>query len=169
MERPIVFDAHCDTISRCWREYEDLERNTGAVDLDRAGRAFAHYAQIFALWTAPGYTGGGTEQEAYRALLRCFHRQLERNGDRICLCRTGADIRRAWRQGKAAALLSVEGAQLLGCDPDRLEGAAADGVRVITLTWNHANALSGSHSDHPEQGLTGQGRRFFRRMDSGFI
>ena len=165
MERPIVFDAHCDTISRCWREYEDLERNTGAVDLDRAGRAFAHYAQIFALWTAPGYTGGGTEQEAYRALLRCFHRQLERNGDRICLCRTGADIQRAWRQGKAAALLSVEGAQLLGCDPDRLEGAAADGVRVITLTWNHANALSGSHCDQPEQGLTPLGRRFLARME----
>ena len=35
MERPCVFDAHCDTISRCWREYEDLDRNSGAVDLER--------------------------------------------------------------------------------------------------------------------------------------
>ena len=38
MERPCVFDAHCDTISRCWREYEDLDRNSGAVDLERKGR-----------------------------------------------------------------------------------------------------------------------------------
>ena len=165
MERPRVFDAHCDTISRCWREYEDLERNTGAVDLERTERAFSRYAQIFALWSAPGYTGGNTEEGAYRALLRCFTRQLERCRDRIRLCRTGEDIRRAWAQGLAAALLSVEGAGLLGCNPDRLEQAAADGVRVITLTWNHANALSGSHSDHPEQGLTGLGRRFVRRME----
>ena len=165
MERPWVFDAHCDTISRCWREYEDLERNTGAVDLERTERAFGRYAQIFALWSAPGYTGGSTVEEAYCALLRCFQRQMERNRDRICLCRTGEDIRRVWDSGRAAALLSVEGAQLLGCDPGRLDQAALDGVRVITLTWNHANALSGSHSDHPERGLTEQGRRFVRRME----
>src|SRR5699024_6221623 len=74
------------------------------------------------------------------------------------------EVRRAWAQGRADALLSVEGAQLLGCDPGRLERAARDGVRVITLTWNRANALSGSHRDHPERGLTEQGRRFVRRM-----
>lgn len=165
MERPCVFDAHCDTISRCWREYEDLDRNSGAVDLERTERSFSHYAQIFALWTSQGYTGGNTVEEAYHALLRCFQRQIERSQDRICLCRTGADIRRAWALGKAAALLSVEGAGLLGCDPNRLEQVARDGVRVITLTWNHANALSGSHSDHPERGLSGQGRRFVRRME----
>ena len=165
MERPCVFDAHCDTISRCWREYEDLDRNTGALDLERTERSFSHYAQIFALWTSQGYTGGNTVEEAYHALLRCFQRQIERSQDRICLCRTGADIRRAWALGKAAALLSVEGAGLLGYDPNRLEQVARDGVRVITLTWNHANALSGSHSDHPERGLSGQGRRFVRRME----
>ena len=165
MDRPWVFDAHCDTISRCWRRCEDLASNTGAVDLDRTEQAFGHYAQIFALWTSHGYTGGDSLEQAYETLLRCFRRQLEASRDRICLCRTGDEIRSAWRQGKAAAMLSVEGAELLGCEPRRLEQAARDGVRVITLTWNHANALSGSHSDRPEQGLTAPGREFVRRME----
>lgn len=165
MERPWVFDGHCDTIFRCWREYEDLASNTGGVDLDRTERAFGHYAQIFALWSAQGYTGGNSVEQAYHALLRCFHRQMEQNRDRICLCRTGREIEGAWAAGRAAALLSVEGAELLGCDPGRLGQAARDGVRVITLTWNHANALSGSHRDRPERGLSPQGREFVAAME----
>ena len=163
MERPWVFDAHCDTIYRCWRDGEGLEKNTGAVDLERTRRAFGRYAQIFALWASP--KRGGSGQAGYQALLGCFRRQLEDNRERICLCRTGEEIQRAWQAGRAAALLSVEGAQLLGCDPQRLEQAAADGVRVITLTWNHANALSGSHCDQPERGLSQLGRAFVRRME----
>ena len=73
--RPIsVFDAHCDTISRCWREYEDIDRSSGAVSLERTEKAFDRYCQIFALWTADGYTGyplgGDGVENACRALLR---------------------------------------------------------------------------------------------------
>ena len=42
--------------------------------------------------------------------------------------------------------------------------AARQGVCAINPTWNHANALSGSHSDQPHQGLTPLGREFVRRM-----
>ena len=68
-------------------------------------------------------------------------------------------------EGKAAAFLSVEGAELLGCDPARLEEAAAEGVVAINLTWNHANALSGSHCDEPERGLSPLGRQFVEKME----
>lgn len=67
--------------------------------------------------------------------------------------------------GKAAAFLAVEGAELLGCDPGRLEQAAADGVVAINLTWNHANALSGSHCDEPSRGLSVIGREFVSKME----
>ena len=32
-----VFDTHCDTISRCWREDEGLDRNSGAISLEISG------------------------------------------------------------------------------------------------------------------------------------
>ena len=172
--KPIsVFDAHCDTISRCWREYEELDRNSGMVSLERTQKAFGRYCQIFALWTAEGYTGyplgGNGVENAYRALLRCFRAQMTRHCGCIVQCRTADDVERAHRQGKAAAFLSIEGAELIGCDPARLEQAAEDGVVSINLTWNHANALSGSHGSHPEQGLTQLGRQFVAKMEDCHI
>ena len=163
-----VFDAHCDTISRCWREYEGLDRNSGMISLERTA-GFGRYCQFFALWTADGYTGGplggDSVERAYQTLLRCFKDQMARNADRIVQCRTAAEAELAHRQGKAAAFLSVEGGELLGCDPDRLAQAAAEGVKAINLTWNHANALSGAHADGSERGLSPLGRRFVERME----
>lgn len=163
-----VFDAHCDTISRCWREYEGLERNAGMVSLERTA-GFERYCQFFALWTADGFTGYPLGQDsverAYHTLLRCFKDQMARNSDQIVQCRTGAEAERANRQGKAAAFLSVEGGELLGCDPARLSQAAKDGVVAINLTWNHANALSGAHADQPERGLSTVGRLFVEKME----
>ena len=167
--RPIpVFDAHCDTISRCWREYEGLDHNSGAVSLERTA-CFACYCQFFALWTADGFTGypvgEDSVERAYYALLRCFKDQMARNQSKIVQCFTAQDVMQARCCGKAAAFLSVEGAELLGCDPARLNQAAKDGVVSINLTWNHANALSGSNCDQPERGLSSLGRDFVRKME----
>lgn len=168
MEGISVFDAHCDTISRCWREYEGLDRNTGMLSLERTAK-FGRYCQFFALWTADGYTGypsgGDSVERAYHALLRCFKGQMARNADRIVQCRTAGEAEQANRQGKAAAFLTVEGGELLGCDPGRLEQAAKDGVKAINLTWNHANALSGSSREEPERGLSPLGREFVSKME----
>lgn len=169
MDNLCVFDAHCDTISRCWREYEGLAHNSGMISLERVS-GFARYCQFFALWTADGFTGYPLGQDsverAYYALLRCFKDQMARNSDKIVQCRTAQDAERAHSQGKAAAFLTVEGAELLGCDPGRLEDAAAAGVTAINLTWNHANALSGSHCDQPERGLSPIGREFVSKMEN---
>ena len=168
MDRLCVFDAHCDTISRCWREYEGLDHNSGMISLERTA-GFGRYCQFFALWTADGFTGyppgKDSVERAYHALLRCFKEQMMRNADKIVQCRTARDAECAHSQGKAAAFLTVEGAELLGCDPDRLGQAAEDGVVAINLTWNHANALSGSNCDQPHRGLSDAGRRFVSQME----
>ncbi len=160
-----VFDAHCDTIYRCWQEGVELDRNCGGVSLDRTSAAFQQYCQIFALWTAEGHTGGATVENAYRTLLRYFQEQMARHCDKILPCATAEEIACAHRAGKAAALLSIEGGELIGCDPARLDEAAQAGVVAINLTWNHANALSGAHADRQSQGLTPLGRQFVARME----
>ena len=168
LEPILIFDAHCDTISRCWREYEGLDRNSGMISLEKVS-GFGRYCQFFALWTADGYTGyptgGDSVERAYHVLLRCFKDQIARNSNKIVQCRTAAEAEQANLQGKAAAFLSVEGGELLGCDPDRLEQAAEDGVKAINLTWNYANALCGSHSDQPGRGLSAIGCRFVKKME----
>lgn len=153
-----VFDAHCDTISRCWDAKEGLAHNTGSLSLDRV-TSFERYCQLFALWTAKD------DSTAYQTLLSFFQEEMGRNSDRIVQCRTASEAARAVRQGKTAAFLSIEGAEMIGCDPTRLEQAAADGVVAINLTWNRANALSGTHKDEPNRGLSPIGRRFVAKME----
>ncbi len=87
-----------------------------------------------------------------------FRRECERNQDRVISCVNASQAEQAFADGKLAAFLSVEGAELLDCAVEKLDWAYARGVRFINLTWNHANALSGSHCDEPERGLSGQGK-----------
>jgi len=163
MEKIPLFDAHCDSISRFLVNRKDtLSKSSGHLDFERVG-GFAPYAQFFALF-ADGAARGPAIGERYAALLKRFCREVSEHSGRIVHCRTAQEAQAAGQQGKIAAFLSVEGGELLDCDPEKLDAAHRDGVRAINVTWNHANALSGSHKDHPEQGLTGRGIRFVQRM-----
>lgn len=161
MARIPVFDAHCDTISRLLVTGESLYQNSGMVELEKTSAAFSCYCQLFALFA----NGARPDHATYDELLTCFKQQIAANERYICHCRTGAEAERANRNGKTAAFLSVEGAELLDCDLKRLEQAARDGVIAINLTWNHANAISGSGREEPERGLSQLGRQFVRRME----
>ncbi|MEA4815190.1 MAG: dipeptidase [Oscillospiraceae bacterium] len=150
------FDAHCDTISAGL----DLRKNLGHVDLER-GTRFPHYAQLFAIF-ADAQTTRYMVAECRRQRER-FVSETEKNSDIVMVCRTGKDLDNAEKSGKIAAIQSIEGGELLGCEPAMLNTAKEWGVRSINLTWNHANALSGSNCDEAERGLSPVGREFVRR------
>lgn len=161
MTRIPVFDAHCDTISRVLKTGESIYRNSGMVEVEKTSAVFGCYCQLFALFA----DCARPDHAAYDELLTCFRRQMSANRNCISHCRSAEEALRANEQGKAAAFLSVEGAELLDCDPELLEQAAKDGVIAINLTWNHANAISGSGRDEPERGLSALGCRFVARME----
>lgn len=158
-----LFDGHCDTISRGWERGEGFWDNEGQVSLKRT-RKFGRYAQFFAIFC-------DTDEilmppwEIFHKEHYFFQKECEKNSKHIVLCRTERDAERAFCAGKTAAFLSVEGAELLDCDLAKLEEAYRCGVRAVNLTWNHANALSGSNAEQPERGLSEQGRGFVRRME----
>lgn len=164
MNRLMVMDGHCDTVYRCWSMGEQLPYNTGALELSSALDTFGGYAQMFALWTAKGYVGGECLEATCKCQLGYFRRQMECYSHMVTHCTTALQARAAMEQGKCAAFLSVEGAELLGCSLKGLEWAHREGVCAVNLTWNHENALSGSHRENPSQGLTALGRAFVRRM-----
>lgn len=165
MEHIPYFDAHCDTIYRCLRTGAQLRENDGHLDLRRAS-AFGRFAQVFALYQDPEEVPQGSTMVREGQLLhQKFLREMEQNRDVIVPCRTGAEVDRAAADGKMAAILSIEGAELIGYDPGQVETAAEWGVRLLNPVWNHANRLSGSNAELPEQGLTSYGRDFARRME----
>lgn len=165
MDHIALFDAHCDTVSRmCHKNYQSdsFTKSSGHLDLERIA-GYAPYAQFFALF-ANASTAGPPMWERYQTMLARLRKEIAEHSRHICICCTAEQAVSAGQQGRAAAFVSVEGAELLNCDIQMLEQAYTDGVRAVTITWNHANALSGTHMDHPEQGLTQQGVAFVSRM-----
>lgn len=156
------FDGHCDTISRCEQTGERLLQNSGHVDWMRGG-AFAAYAQIFALFFDAGQTSGALFPIAERQYARLM-REIAENQARVAFCRTAAEVRRAAKAGKLAALLGIEGAELLDCNIEHIPTVAAWGARYVTLTWNYANLLSGSNRQCTHCGLSDSGRAFVRAL-----
>lgn len=157
-----VFDGHCDTVSACYWQGSGLRKNEGHLDLERMG-AYGGWAQFFALFASKERVKAPL-WEVTQAQYGVFCRELEQNQNSLVQCRTAEEIERAWAAGKNAALLSIEGGELLDCDLEKLETVYRWGVRSINLTWNFANDLSGSNVEDKEKGLTEIGRAFACRM-----
>ncbi|WP_242959626.1 membrane dipeptidase [Flavonifractor sp. An306] len=164
-----VFDGHCDTVLMCSLFSGGFVHNGFHVDLERAGK-YRRYAQFFALFGQPeDFPGkdlrGMSFSEIFETEYALFRREMAANAHTIVHCRTMAEAEQAFAQKKSAAFLSVEGAELLDCSPERLEEAYGLGVRAVTLTWNYANALSGSNQEETDRGLTAQGKDFVRKAE----
>ncbi|MBQ2062526.1 MAG: membrane dipeptidase [Oscillospiraceae bacterium] len=175
------FDAHCDTIHRCairpedtvgmpedFRRYfadvESLRSNKGHVDLLRGGQ-FRRYAQFFALYHDPFYPPPDGLWAQCLRMHECFLREMADNADLVRHCCTAADVNAAVEDGRTAALLSVEGADLLDCDSRRIDIVADWGVRLFNPVWNHPNILCGTNKHDTGRGLSQKGREFIRRLE----
>ena len=179
------FDAHCDTVYRCLEtgetsalDYGDsreeqcryyaasdhLRRNGGHFDLERS-RQFSRCAQFFALFHDAAEAPADGLWAQCRRMHDFFLREMVDNADIVCHCRTGWEVDEAAAAGKAAALLSMEGADLIDCDVHKVETVAHWGVRLLNPVWNRANVLSGTNAEDPERGLSAEGRDFIRALE----
>ena len=150
-------DGHCDTAAVLFYKRQQLAGRAGPICLE-AARTLGGYAQFFAFCTEET---GGDEPALFAQMYENFQDQLERYSDQISLCSTAQAAEAATEAGRVAAFLSLEGAGALHCDPGRLEEVYQMGVRMVSLTWNGANRLAGSHITG--EGLTPLGRAFVRR------
>lgn len=132
-----LFDAHCDTLRRCWLDGVTVNDESLAASVSKAD-GLAPYTQIYALFTDKAGRAG------YEAMLAIARRELAEVGHRC--------------------VFSVEGAEGIDCDIAFLPQAYADGVRAINLCWNYDNALCGAAMDGAT-GLTEAGRAFVREME----
>ena len=137
------FDAHCDTLSRCLRQGWSVWENPGHLDLKRLS-AYEPRGQVFALFADSAKVPAEERFRTISAQAALLHEAKGKDPAGLENC-----------------FLSLEGAELLGCDEGRLEEVKEWGVRWVNLTWNHPNALCGSCRSG--EGLTQKGRDFVRR------
>lgn len=148
-----LFDCHCDTGAHAREHGEKLRRNRMQLDLER----LSHYSpagQVFAVCAADD-----AEPVKFADVsIAFFLEQIKENSDIVKLCLNFRDILSAEKEGKIAALLSIEGAEQIS----DIDEAYGQGVRIVHMTWNHDNALCGAAMDSGA-GLTHEGKSFVLR------
>lgn len=138
-----LLDLHCDTVTACMRAGQRLASNSLHVDLARGGR-YGRWAQVFAIFV-PDTLRGEAAWAYYKRALGFWRREMARAGE---LC----------PPANVAPLLAVENGSVLRGDPSRVAELAADGVRILTLTWNGPNELGSGAACDPSAPLSAAGR-----------
>ena len=72
-----------------------------------------------------------------------FHRAVRENADRVVAVRSRADLDPVEASERIGLMLSMEGAEALGSEPRGVAAFHELGVRMVSLTWNRANAWAG--------------------------
>jgi membrane dipeptidase len=145
----LVIDTHADTTQRLLDEDFDLANppagDKGNLDFAKA-KAGNLAAEFFSIWVEPAEFKG---QYAHRTLdlIDAVYQQAAKRPDKMMMAYSPADIERAHRENKLAALMGIEGGHSIENDIRLLRDYYRLGVRYMTLTWSNTNEWADSSGD----------------------
>ena len=169
----IVVDTHADTPQRFLDEGFDIgstdANDVGHLSLDKAQRGNLG-AEFFSIWVDPETNQGHFAQHTFD-LIDSVYEQAGRHPDRMTMAFSVADIERAHRDHKLAALMGIEGGHSIENDMHLLRDHYRLGVRYMTLSWSNTNEWADSSGDVDDakiqhhNGLTDFGKQVVLEMN----
>jgi membrane dipeptidase len=121
-------------------------------------------AQFWSVWVPVSYAGSRA-LAATRQQIRVVYRLGRNYTDVFQVCWTSDEVMRAFRQGKIASLIGVEGGHCINDSLDALRDLYRVGARYMTLTHSRNTSWADSATDRPQHGgLTAFGRSVVREM-----
>jgi membrane dipeptidase len=169
----IVVDTHADTPQRFLDEHFDIgstdSNDAGHLSLDKARRGNLG-AEFFSIWVDPETNQGHFAQHTFD-LIDSVYEQAARHPDRMTMAFSIADIERAHKEHKLAALMGIEGGHSIENDLHLLRDYYRLGVRYMTLSWSNTNEWADSSGDVNDEkvqhhnGLTDFGRQVVLEMN----
>src|SRR6478736_45582 len=166
--KAIVIDTHNDITTPMTNDDFDLSGappypyRTNIERMKQGGLT----AEFFSLYVRPWYVTHGGAARRTLDMIDAVYRAVERHPNDLMLATSAADIRRAKKQHKIAALMGIEGGHAIENSLATLREFHRLGVRYITLTWNNTNdwadAARGEKTHH---GLTEFGKDVVREMN----
>jgi membrane dipeptidase len=172
-ESAIVVDTHADTPQRFLDDNFDIgnsdPKDIGHMSLEKA-RAGNLGAEFFSIWVDPE-TNQGHYAKHTLELIDTVYEQAARHPDRMMMAFSVADIDRAHKQKKLAALMGIEGGHSIENNLGVLRDFYRLGVRYMTLSWSNTNewADSSGDMDKPQtqhhNGLTDFGKQVVLEMN----
>jgi membrane dipeptidase len=153
-ENALVVDMHDDLPTRIVDDGYEADvrhgpgftpRIEGHSDLPRLVES-GITAEFMVAWADASFVHAEPGAAFARAtrLLAATRDWVARHREHLVLASSGADVRRAKREGKVAIFLAVEGGHAIEQSLDRLRQLYALGARYLTLTWNNGNEWAGS-------------------------
>jgi membrane dipeptidase len=169
----LVVDTHADTPQRFLDEGFDIgstdPNDIGHITLDKAHRGNLG-AEFFSIWVEPGTNQGHFAKHTFD-LIDSVYEQAARHPDRMMMAFSVADIERAHKEHKLAALMGIEGGHSIENDMHLLRDYYRLGVRYMTLSWSNTNEWADSSGDindskvEHHNGLTDFGKQVVLEMN----
>ncbi|EEI91075.1 renal dipeptidase family protein [Sphingobacterium spiritivorum ATCC 33300] len=167
----IVVDGHNDVIYESIFKGKDIAKRltTGHTDLPRLKEGGVD-VQVFAVWSDDKNWKKGAFKHA-NDQIDALEKMISGNSDQIELAKSSKDIDVILNKGKIAAVIGVEGGNMIESKIENLEKLYDRGVRYLTLTWNYnlpwvtAAAIEVKTSSDKGKGLTAHGKDIIRRMN----
>src|SRR5213082_4202565 len=145
----IIVDTHADTPQRFLDENFDIgnsdSKDVGHISLDKI-RAGNLGAEFFSIWVEPKTNQAHYAQHTLD-LIDSVYEQAARHPDRMMMAFSVADIERAHKDKKLAALMGIEGGHSIENDIRLLRDFYRLGVRYMTLSWSNTNEWADSSGD----------------------
>jgi membrane dipeptidase len=172
-ESAIVVDTHADTPQRFLDEGFDIgstdPNDVGHLSLDKAYCGNLG-AEFFSIWVDPETNQGHFAQHTFD-LIDSVYEQAAHHPDRMMMAFSVADIERAHKEHKLAALMGIEGGHSIENDMHLLRDYYRLGVRYMTLSWSNTNEWADSSGDIDDpkiqhhNGLTDFGKQVVLEMN----
>jgi membrane dipeptidase len=169
----LIVDTHADTPQRFLDENFDIgstdSKDYGHISLDKVKRGNLG-AEFFSIWVEPETNQGHYAQHTFD-LIDSVYQQAARHPDRMMMAFSVADIERAHKQHKFAALMGIEGGHSIENDMHLLRDYYRLGVRYMTLSWSNTNEWADSSGDISDpkiqhhNGLTDFGKQVVLEMN----
>jgi membrane dipeptidase len=166
--RAIVIDTHNDVTTPMTNDDYDLSGSppepyrTSIERMKQGGMT----AEFFSLYVKPWYVEHGGAARRTLDMIDSVYRAVERHPNDLMLATSAADIRRAKRQGKIAALMGIEGGHAIEDSLPTLREFYRLGVRYMTLTWNNTNNWADAgRGEKRHNGLSEFGKDVVREMN----
>jgi membrane dipeptidase len=166
--RAIVIDTHNDVTTPMTNDDYDLggeppvPYRTSIARMKQGGLT----AEFFSLYVKPWYVTHGGAARRTLDMIDSVYRAVERHPRDLMIATSAADIRRAKRLNKIAALLGIEGGHAIEDSLPTLREFYRLGVRYMTLTWNNTNNWADAgRGEKKHGGLSDYGRDVVREMN----
>ncbi|GIO24488.1 dipeptidase [Oceanobacillus sp. J11TS1] len=156
-----VIDTHCDALFKLqsarrehkvldFRDAPELATNLQRLEAGNVG------VQFFAIFVPPE-TSSMDQWECAVEQATIFHEEIIGKHEQVKLIRQWKDID-TLAPDEIGAVLTLEGAEPIGNDMQKLQTLYQMGVKSFGLTWNHANLCADGAKEPRGAGLTRLGR-----------